>query len=137
MTFGQMVVDPIPAELAAGWIESARHQRAVRRDLETYIRTSDRTLLDAIVDDLAALDLPALVAWTSDGRVMPAAHGCRLSELLPHGHYAEIPDARVLVQLDQPAIVATLVRDFIRDHPLDQAPRDVVTDPGARAMVSR
>ena len=33
---------------------------------------------------------------------MPAEHGCRLSELLPHGHYTEIPDARVLVQLDQP-----------------------------------
>ena len=136
MTFGPMVVDPLPGELVAGWIASPRRQRGVRRDLETYIRTSDRGLLDAIVDDLATLDVPALVAWTTDGRVMPAEHGCRLSELLPHGHYAEIPDARVLVQVDQPRLVATLVRDFIRSHPLDQAARDATDAGGGHAMVS-
>lgn len=137
MTFGRMVVDPLPGELVAGWIASPRRRRGVRRDLETYIRTSDHGLLDAIVENLAALDIPALVAWTTDGRVMPAEHGCRLSELLPHGHYTEIPDARVLVQLDQPRLVATLVRDFIRSHPLDQASRAVAEDAGGRAMVSR
>lgn len=119
MTFGPMAVDPLPADLVAGWIDAPCRQRAVRRDLASYVRTSDGAELEAIVDDLAALDIPALVAWTADGRVMPAEHGPRLSELLPHGHYAEIADARVLVQLDQPGAVATLIRDFIRAHPLD------------------
>ena len=108
---------PFPGDLVAGWIEAARHQRAVRRDLETYIRTTDHDVLEVIVDDLAALDIPALVAWTTDGRVMPAEHGPRLAELLPHGHYAEIPDARVLVQLDQPGTVAAMIRQFIRRPP--------------------
>ena len=66
-------------------------------------------------------DIPALVAWTSDGRVMPAEHGPRLAELLPHGHYVEIADARVLVQLDRPGAVATQIRDFIQEHPLEPA----------------
>ncbi len=117
-TFGPMAASPIPGDLAAGWISSARHQRAVRHDLETYIRSTERGVLDAIVDDLAALDIPTLVAWTTDGRVMPAEHGPRLAELLPHGHYAEIPDGRVLVQLDQPGTVAGMIRTFISDHPL-------------------
>jgi len=117
-TFGRMAAGPIPGDLVDGWIAPLRRQRAVRRDLETYIRTTDRGALGAIVHDLASLDVPTLVAWTSDGRVMPAEHGPRLAELLPHGHYAEIPDARVLVQLDQPAAVAELIRAFIGNHPL-------------------
>jgi pimeloyl-ACP methyl ester carboxylesterase len=121
MTFGWMTVEPPPADLVAGWIEGPRRQRAVRRDLEAYIRKSDGRELESIVDDLAALDIPALVAWTSDGRVMPAEHGPRLAELLPHGHYVEIADARVLVQLDRPGAVATLIRDFIHEHPLEPA----------------
>ena len=118
-TFGRMAVGPIPSDLVDGWISAPRRQRAVRHDLETYIRTTEPGVLDAIVDDLATLDIPTLVAWTADGRVMPAEHGPRLAELLPHGHIAEIPDARVLVQLDQPGLVAGLIRDFIRDHPIE------------------
>jgi len=122
-TFGPMAVSPIPGDLAAGWIAAARHQRAVRHDLETYIRSTERDVLEAIVDDLAALDIPTLVAWTTDGRVMPAEHGPRLAELLPHGHYAEIPGGRVLVQLDQPGPVADMIRAFIADHPLAHPPK--------------
>jgi pimeloyl-ACP methyl ester carboxylesterase len=121
-TFGPMAASPIPGDLAAGWIAAARHQRAVRRDLESYIRSTERDVLEAIVDDLAALDIPTLVAWTTDGRVMPAEHGPRLAELLPHGHYAEIPGGRVLVQLDQPDAVAGMIRAFIADHPLADPP---------------
>ncbi len=122
-TFGPMAASPIPGDLAAGWIVAARHQRAVRHDLETYIRSTERDVLEAIVDDLAALDIPTLVAWTTDGRVMPAEHGPRLAELLPHGHYAEIPGGRVLVQLDQPGPVAGMIRAFIADHPLASPPK--------------
>ena len=134
-TFGPMAAAPIPGDLAAGWIEAARHQRGVRRDVETYIRTTDHDVLEAIVDDLAALDIPALVAWTTDGRVMPADHGARLAELLPHGHFAEIPDACVLVQLDQPGTVAAMIRRFIADHPLASAEADAASIPAVAAGV--
>jgi pimeloyl-ACP methyl ester carboxylesterase len=118
-----MAVGPLPQDLVQQSLRPLRTQRAVRRDLASYVRTTRGDELEAIVDDLAVLDVPTLVAWTTDGRMMPAEHGPRLAELVPHGHYAEIGDARVLVQLDQPATVARLVREFIRSHPLDTLTR--------------
>ncbi len=125
ITFGWMATGPIPRELFDGWIEPLRTQRGVRRDLAKYVRTTDYSRLDAITRDLAALDLPALVAWTIDDRMMPKEHGPRLAELLPHGHYVEISDSRTLVQLDQPVVLAGLIRDFIRSHPAGDAEPDV------------
>lgn len=121
LTFGPMSSGPLPQDLLREQLRPARTQRAVRRDLAAYVRTTRGDELDAIVGDLADLDVPVLVAWTTDGAMMPVEHGARLAELVPHGHYAEIADAKVLVQLDQPAAVSRLVRDFIRSHPLDAA----------------
>lgn len=114
---GRMVSDPIPHDLVDGWIVPLRTQRGVRRDLARYIRTTDDSCLDAIVDDLARLDMPVLVAWTTDDLVMPAEHGPRLADLVPQGRYVEIEDSRTLVPLDQPAVLAGLLRTFIRDTP--------------------
>jgi pimeloyl-ACP methyl ester carboxylesterase len=132
MTFGWMASGPIDRDLFDAWIVPLRTQRAVRRDVAKYVRTSDYNRLDVIAERLATLDLPALVAWTTDDLMMPAEHGPRLAELLPHGHYAEVPDSRTLVQLDQPAILAGLIRDFIHDHPAE--PR---ATGGAEAGTSR
>jgi pimeloyl-ACP methyl ester carboxylesterase len=114
---GRMVSDPFPHDLIDGWIVPLRKQRGVRRDLARYIRTTDYSCLEAIVDDLGRLDVPVLVAWTTDDLVMPAEHGPRLAELVPHGRYVEIADSRTLVPLDQPAVLAGLLREFIRDTP--------------------
>ena len=128
MTFGPMAVGPVPPDLVRSSLRPLRTQRGVRRDLERYVRSTRDDELEAIVDDLATLDVPTLVAWTADGRMMPAEHGTRLAELLPHGHYAEIADARVLVQLDQPSTVARLIREFIRTHPVDGVVADEAAD---------
>jgi pimeloyl-ACP methyl ester carboxylesterase len=114
---GRMVSDPIPHDLVDRWIVPLRSDRGVRRDLARYIRTTDDSCLDAIVDDLARLEVPVLVAWTTDDLVMPAEHGPRLAALVPQGRYVEIADSRTLVPLDQPAVLAGLLRDFIRDTP--------------------
>jgi len=47
--------------------------------------------------------------------VMPLDHGRRLAELIPHAHLVEIPDAHTLIPLDQPARLADLIREFVRD----------------------
>jgi hypothetical protein len=75
--------------------------------------------LDALAADLATLDIPALVAWAADDRMMPHEHGPRLSELLPHGHFVEVADCRTLMPLDQPVVLAGLIRSFIRAHPIE------------------
>jgi pimeloyl-ACP methyl ester carboxylesterase len=119
MTFGWMTTGPIPRDLFDPWIEPLCTQRAVRRDLAKYVRTTDVGRLDALAADLVTLDMPALVAWAADDRMMPHEHGPRLSELLPHGHFVEVCDSRTLMPLDQPAVLAGLVRSFIRAHPVE------------------
>ncbi|TVZ83265.1 hypothetical protein FB157_123129 [Streptomyces sp. BK340] len=51
-------------------------------------------------------------------RMMPHATGRRLAELLPDARYVEIPDARTLVQLDNPAALTAEIRRFVKEHPL-------------------
>lgn len=121
LTFGPMSVGRLPQDVVQAALRPLRTQRRVRRDLASYVRTTRGDELEAIVDDLAALDVPTLVAWITDGRMIPAEHGCRLAELVPHGHYAEIADAAVLVQIDQPEAVARLIRDFVAAHPVAAA----------------
>ncbi|MGH9260451.1 MAG: alpha/beta fold hydrolase [Acidimicrobiales bacterium] len=121
MTFGWMTTRPVPPAMFDPWIVPLRTQRAIRRDLAKYVRTSDYSSLEAITDDLAGLERPVLVAWAADDRMMPRDHGPRLAELVPHGHFVEVADCRTVMPLDQPAVLAGLIRDFIRDHPADPA----------------
>jgi pimeloyl-ACP methyl ester carboxylesterase len=121
MTFGWMTTRPVPPAMFDPWILPLRTQRAIRRDLAKYVRTSDYSSLEAITDDLAGLERPVLVAWAADDRMMPRDHGPRLAELVPHGHFVEVADCRTVMPLDQPAVLAGLIRDFIRDHPADPA----------------
>ena len=121
LTFGWMSARPIPRDLFDPWIEPLRSQRGVRRDLAAYVRTTDRSSLAGITDDLARLPMPALVAWAADDRVMPVEHGARLAALLPRGELVEVAGSRTLVPLDQPAALAGLIRDFVRRHPVGTA----------------
>jgi pimeloyl-ACP methyl ester carboxylesterase len=71
-------------------------------------------LLLETTEGLRGYDSPALV-WASQDRVMPAEHGRRLAELLPHGRLVEIPDSYTLVPLDQPVALAQAIREFVRE----------------------
>jgi pimeloyl-ACP methyl ester carboxylesterase len=128
VTFGWLASGPIPRDLFDPWIVPLRTQRAVRRDLAKYIRTTDYSRLEAITGDLAAFGRPTLVAWATDDRMMPREHGPRLAELVPQGELVEVAGSRTLVQLDQPAVLAGLIRRFIRSHPVRPVSSD---DPGA------
>lgn len=129
---GRMIAAPIPHDLVDSWVEPLRTQRGVRRDLVRYIRTTDDGSLDAITGDLARLAMPVLVAWTTDDLVMPAEHGPRLADLVPDGRYVEISDSRTLVPLDQPTVLARLVREFAQSTPVAAATPDA-REPGPHA----
>ncbi|MFD6972632.1 alpha/beta fold hydrolase [Streptomyces sp. NPDC059979] len=49
--------------------------------------------------------------------MMPPGTGRRLAGLLPHGRYVEIPDARTLIPLDNPAGLCAALRRFIAETP--------------------
>jgi pimeloyl-ACP methyl ester carboxylesterase len=122
MTFGRMAKRPIPDDVFDGWLEPLLTQRAIRRDLEKYIRTVDkRVLLDA-AERLRSFDRPALVAWAKEDKVMPPEHGRRLADLLPQGRLVEIEDSYTLIPLDQPRRLAAEIAAFIGERGPAPAP---------------
>jgi pimeloyl-ACP methyl ester carboxylesterase len=112
MTFGWMAKRPIPNELVASWITGLRTDRLVRRDVAKYVRTSDYDGLNQAAAELAHFELPTLVLWAAQDRVMPPEHGRRLAEQIPDARYVELDDAYTLLPLDCPDDVATHLAAF-------------------------
>jgi pimeloyl-ACP methyl ester carboxylesterase len=94
---------------------------AIRRDATRMLRAirADRDVLNRLaVPRLSGFDGPALVLWARDDRVMPPAHGRRLAGLLPHARLVEVDDTATLIPLDQPAVFASALADFVRTDEL-------------------
>lgn len=117
VTYGALSKQPVPREVMDRWFGPAIAQRAVRRDVAKYIRSSAQGRRDllAAAEQLRAFDGPALVAWASHNRMMPRAHGRRLAELLPHGRLVEIEHSRTLITEDQPTQLTAHIREFLRE----------------------
>jgi pimeloyl-ACP methyl ester carboxylesterase len=112
MTFGWMAKRPIPNDVAKSWITGIRTDRGVRRDVATYVRTSDYAGLDEAAAALAHFDRPTLVIWAAEDKVMPPEHGRRLAEIIPDARHVELDDSYTLLPLDQPDRVAEHVTAF-------------------------
>jgi pimeloyl-ACP methyl ester carboxylesterase len=129
MALGWMSKRPIPDEVVDRWLEPLLGQRAIRRDLRKYARTTRdgrRTLVDA-AERLRDFDRPALVVWATEDRVMPRDHGRRLVDLLPRGRLVEIDDSYTLIPEDQPRALAEAIREFVRES------TPAANTPGVRA----
>jgi pimeloyl-ACP methyl ester carboxylesterase len=115
VTYGALSKQAVPREIMDRWFGPAIAQRAVRRDVAKYVRSAAQGRRDllAATDALRAFEGPALIAWASENRMMPRAHGRRLAELLPHGRLVEIPDSYTLIMEDQPARLIACVREFL------------------------
>jgi pimeloyl-ACP methyl ester carboxylesterase len=98
----------------ARWMRPVLRQPEIRRDAVRVLRAiaaQPGLLLDA-AKGLPSFERPALVVWAGGDRVMPPEHGRRLAELLPNGRLVEVADSYTLIPLDQPARLATLIREF-------------------------
>lgn len=101
----------------ARWMRPVTRQPAIRRDAVRVLRgigAQPRLMLDA-AKCLPSFDRPALIVWANQDRVMPPEHGRRLTELLPQGRLVEVDDSYTLIPLDQPAKLAEIIRDFVRE----------------------
>jgi pimeloyl-ACP methyl ester carboxylesterase len=115
MAFGWMAKRPIPHEITDGWLHPMLTQPAIRRDIEKYIRSTDRSAMIAASERLRSFQRPALVVWAAEDHVMPVEHGHRLADLLPQGTFVEIGNSYTLIPEDQPDALAKLVSDFVAD----------------------
>lgn len=114
LLYGQMARRPVPGELVRRWTEPVLSDPDIRRDLLAYCRgTFDQAALIRDTEALRRFRGDALVLWSPDNRVMPAAHGHRLAGLIPRAKYAENPGAYVLSTLDEPEAVAREMGQFL------------------------
>ncbi|HEY3737716.1 MAG TPA: alpha/beta hydrolase [Jatrophihabitans sp.] len=96
------------------WIAPVLAQRDIRRDAVRMLRAAaaDTDLLKTAAERLPGFDRPALVVWAAEDRVMPPEHGRRLAGLINGARLLEVQDSYTLIPLDQPAILARLIREF-------------------------
>ncbi|MEU6923284.1 MULTISPECIES: alpha/beta hydrolase [unclassified Streptomyces] len=112
-SLGGMTAHGIPYERVRRWYRPLLTDRAIRRDLARFLRSTRKDTYLRAAERLRHFDRPALVAWGAEDRMMPPATGRRLAELLPQGRYVEIPGAGTLVPVDNPAALVGELRRFI------------------------
>jgi pimeloyl-ACP methyl ester carboxylesterase len=106
----------LPDELLEEWLRPAWSQRAIRRDLNKFIHSGEPRLVAEATERLRDFDRPALVVWSTEDKVMPRDHGRRLAEeILPRARLVEVDDSYVMIPVDQPAVLARHIREFVRE----------------------
>jgi len=115
LTYGPLSKRPVPREVMDRWFGPVLEQREIRRDLRKYVLSAAQGRRDLLAasESLRLYDRPALVAWASEDRLMPRDHGRRLAELLPQGRLVQIADSYTLIPEDQPARLATHIRELM------------------------
>lgn len=103
-------------DTVARWLRPVLTQKPIRRDTVRVLRAiaAEPSLLLDVAERLGGFARPALIVWAGDDRVMPADHGRRLADLLPQGQLVTVPDSYTLMPLDQPALLAAAIREFMQ-----------------------
>ena len=97
------------AHLTASWLEPARTDARIRRNLATLLRNVAKTDLTDVSTRLARFAKPATIVWGQRDRCFTPALGRRLAAQFPNATLIEVPDARTFVALDAPAAVIDAV----------------------------
>jgi len=112
-----LLVHPDPA-LTAAWLEPARTDVRIRRDLATLLRAVARTDLIDVSTRLHRFTKPVTVVWGQRDRAFRPSLGRRLAALFPNSTLIEVPDARTFVSLDAPTAVIDAVATVGAAKPL-------------------
>jgi pimeloyl-ACP methyl ester carboxylesterase len=99
-----LLVTPDP-QLTASWLEPARTDVRIRRDLARLLRAVARTDLTDVSTRLHRFTKPVTLVWGQRDRAFTPALGRRLAALFPGSTLVEVPDARTFVSLDAPSAV--------------------------------
>jgi pimeloyl-ACP methyl ester carboxylesterase len=103
-----LLVHPDP-QLTAAWLEPARTDVRIRRDLATLLRRVAQTDLVDVSTRLGRFAKPVTMVWGQRDRAFTPALGRRLAALFPNCAFIEVPEARTFVSLDAPeAVIAAI-----------------------------
>jgi pimeloyl-ACP methyl ester carboxylesterase len=85
----------------------------VRRDLRKFLITvSNRYTLEA-AKRFGSFEKPVLIAWGQQDLFFPRRDGERLAKSFPNAQLERIAESRTFVPVDQPAMLAALVTEFV------------------------
>jgi pimeloyl-ACP methyl ester carboxylesterase len=93
------------AYLTASWLEPARTDARIRRNLATLLRNVAKADLTDVSTRLTRFTKPVTIVWGQRDRCFTPALGRRLAAQFPNATLIEVPDARTFVALDAPAAV--------------------------------
>lgn len=106
------------AQLTAAWVQPARTDVRIRRDLAALLRAVAKTDLVDVAARLPQFTKPVAVVWGQRDRSFTPALGRRLAAQFPNATLIEVPDARTFVSLDAPAAVIDAVAGVQAANPL-------------------
>jgi pimeloyl-ACP methyl ester carboxylesterase len=93
------------AQLTTSWLEPARTDVRIRKDLATLLRNIAKTDLTEVSTRLGRFTKPVMIVWGQRDRAFTPALGRRLAALFSNGSLIEVPGARTFVSLDNPGAV--------------------------------
>jgi pimeloyl-ACP methyl ester carboxylesterase len=94
--------------LAAPWLDESGQAAFYRQ-----IAEADQRYTDEIEPLYPSLDLPVLVAWGVNDMWIPVDRAHRLADLIPGAELTLLEEAGHLIQLDRPAALAAVLRDWL------------------------
>jgi pimeloyl-ACP methyl ester carboxylesterase len=112
--YGWLTKHPMADDVADSFLRPSRDSSEIRADVTRFLRTVHRRHTLAAAEKLGAFDRPVLLAWAREDRVFPISLAERLAERLPDATIVPVDDSLTFVPLDQPAVLADLIIDFVR-----------------------
>lgn len=109
----------LPDDVCDSYARHGLRHPAVVRDLARVLRELHPRYTLTAAEALRRFDRPALVAWAGDDRFFPPDHGRRLAALMPRARFELVEDSRTFIPEDQPDRLASLIRGFVTEHPLE------------------
>ena len=113
--FGWLMHKDPPQDVIESWGGPLTASAEVRRDTAKVLRGINKRHTLEAAERLASFDRPTLVAWASEDKVFPPSHGERLAKIIPNARLRTIDGSYSFVPEDQPAELAELIADFVRE----------------------
>lgn len=111
-----------PWRVPPGWLVDQYRRAQDGRFMETTLRALRAQIgisgqRRVVLDELPMLSLPTLLIWGTADHVVPVAHGRAAAARLPDGRLETLSRLGHVPHVEDPARVATVVRDFLATLP--------------------
>ena len=116
LAYGWLAKYPVDAAIMRDYVEPARIDRKIRRDLRKVLGSmSSRYTLKA-AEEFGGFHGRVLIAWAPEDRFFPIEHAHKLAAAFRDARLETIPDSYTFVAEDQPAALARLIEEFMANE---------------------